>query len=99
MNVKSLAGDACEHLSMILTHAKYLHGFVTLFEAGAEKWDCYKQSRVFWSHKEPRSLNNMPNLVDLQYKNIHIRNTFIKFVMFKPHRIPIWNLYIWIINP
>ena len=40
MNVKSLAGDACEHFSTILTHAKYSHGFVMLFEAGAEKWDC-----------------------------------------------------------
>ena len=40
MNVKSLAGDACEHFSTILTHAKYSHGFVMLFETDVEKWDC-----------------------------------------------------------
>ena len=36
----SLAGDACEHFSKILTHAKYAHGFVMLFEADVENWDC-----------------------------------------------------------
>ena len=36
----SKAGDACEHYSKILTHAKYSHGFVMLFEADVEKWDC-----------------------------------------------------------
>ncbi len=40
MNVKSLAGEACEHFSTILTHAKYSHGFVILFEGDVEKWDC-----------------------------------------------------------
>ncbi len=39
MNVKSLAGDTCEHFSNILTHVKYSHGFVMLFEADVEKWD------------------------------------------------------------
>ncbi len=40
MNVKSLAGDACEHFSTIMTYAKYSHGFVMLFVADVEKWDC-----------------------------------------------------------
>ncbi len=42
----SVAGDACEYFSNILTHAKYSHGFVMLFEAEFEKWDCYSFSIV-----------------------------------------------------
>ncbi len=39
MNFNSLAGDTCENFSKILSHVKYSHGFVMLFEANVEKWD------------------------------------------------------------